>query len=90
METEVAKVAVVAIEATVAEVEVAEGPNNPEVPSIRISRQETLNGVGCIINGGKEVTFVPPLTPVLGRTSLLPALQNNEGQTSSVRLIHHH
>ena len=84
VETVVAEEAVAATVATV-EVEVVEDHSSLEAPSTLISRQETLNGVGCIINGGKEVTFVPPLTPVLGRTLLLPALQNNEGQTSSTK-----
>ena len=66
-------------------VEVPSSLSSQKAPSIQISRQETLNGVGCIINGGKEVTFAPPPRPVRGRMSRRHALQNNEGWTSPTK-----
>ena len=80
-----AVVVVVAVEDEEAVVEVLNSLNSQEAPSIQISRQETLNGVGCIISGGKGVTFAPPLRPVRGRISRRHALQNNEGWTSPTK-----
>ena len=64
MEAEVVEEAVVAIEATVVEVEVAEGPNNPEVPSIRIYRQADMSTTAVftpipIPNISKDALTIP-------------------------------
>ena len=68
---------VVAIEAVAAEEAEPRPAHSPgRAPSIQIFPLAISSGVICILNGGKEVTFVLTLQAALGRISLLQSLQN--------------